>query len=166
MTISSTLQNAINGQINAELASAYLYLSMVAYFEEANLSGFAHWMRMQNKEETSHAMRLFDFVIDRGGRVELQGLDTPANNFTSPLDAMERTLEHERKVTSLIHRLYEASVEESDYAAQVLMHEFITEQVEEEKSAEEIVEHLRLVGEDGTGLLMLDARLGERTEEE
>ena len=163
MKLSRALQESFNDQINAELASAYLYLSMAAYFEDENLPGFAHWMRMQNEEETAHAMRFFDHVHDRGGRAVLQGIAQPPSDFTSPLDVMERTLEHERKVTALINRMYQIAIEESDYAAQVMLHELIDEQVEEEKVAEEIVDHLRIIEGDGTGLLIMDARLGDRT---
>lgn len=163
MKLSASLQESFNDQINAELASAYLYLSMAAYFEDENLPGFAHWMRMQNEEETSHAMRFFDYVHDRGGRATLNAIAAPPSDYRSPLDVMERTLEHERKVTVLINRMYQLSIEESDYAAQVMLHELINEQVEEEKVAEEIVDHLRIIDGDGTGLLQIDARLGERT---
>ena len=163
MKLSGSLQESFNEQINAELASAYLYLSMAAYFEDENLPGFAHWMRMQNEEETAHAMLFFDYVHDRGGRATLKAIDQPASDFSDALDVMERTLEHERKVTALINRMYQLAIEESDYAAQVMLHELINEQVEEEKVAEEIVDHLRIIDGDGTGLLQLDARLGART---
>ena len=163
MKLSASLQESFNEQINAEMVSAYLYLSMAAYFEDENLPGFAHWMRMQNEEETGHAMRFFDYVHDRGGRATLKAIAEPPSDFLSPLDVMERTLEHERKVTALINRMYQLAIEESDYAAQVMLHELINEQVEEEKIAEEIVDHLRIVDGDGSGLLILDARLGERT---
>ena len=163
MKLSNSLQESFNEQINAELASAYLYLSMAAYFEDENLPGFAHWMRMQNEEETGHAMLFFDYVHDRGGRATLNAIAQPPADFRSPLDVMERTLQHERKVTALINRLYQLAIEESDYAAQVMLHELINEQVEEEKVAEEIVDHLRIIEGDGTGLLQIDARLGERT---
>ena len=162
MKLSASLQESFNEQINAEMASAYLYLSMAAYFEDENLPGFAHWMRMQNAEETVHAMRFFDYVHDRGGRATLKAIAEPPSDFRSPLDVMERTLEHERKVTALINRMYQLAIEESDYAAQVMLHELINEQVEEERVAEEIVDHLRIIDGDGSGLLILDARLGER----
>ncbi len=165
MKLSVSLLDSFNEQINAELASAYLYLSMAAYFEDENLPGFAHWMRMQNEEETAHAMRFFDYVHDRGGRATLKAIGEPPKDFQSPLDVMERTLEHERKVTALINRMYQLAIEESDYAAQVMLHELIEEQVEEEKTAEEIVDHLRIIDGDGSGLLILDARLGERSAE-
>ena len=163
MDLSKNLLDAINRHTNAELSSAYLYLSMSAYCDSINMPGFASWMRVQHDEETSHAMKLFDFVNDRGGRVALDTIERPPADFSGPLDVMERTLAHERGVTSMIDRLYELSVEESDYPAQVLLQWFISEQVEEEKTVAEVVEQLKLVGDDGTGLLMIDARMGERT---
>lgn len=162
MNLSARLQESFNNQINAELSSAYLYLSMAAYFEDKNLPGFSNWMRKQNTEETAHAMRFFDYVHDRGGRASLQAIEQPDEDFRSPLDVMERTLNHERKVTALINRMYQLAIEESDYAAQIMLHELINEQVEEEKSAEELVEHLRLIDGDGSGLLLMDARLAQR----
>ena len=165
MQLSPTLQESFDEQINAELASAYLYLSMAAYFEDLNLPGFAHWMRMQNEEETGHAMLFFDYVHDRGGRATLQAIAQPESDFRSPLDVMERTLAHERKVTALINRMYQLAIEESDYAAQVMLQKLIDEQVEEEKVAEELVEHLRIIDGDGTGLLQMDERMGARTAE-
>ena len=165
MELSRKLEDAINKHINAELYSAYLYLSMSAFCEGINMGGFAHWMRVQHQEETSHALKLFDFVNDRDGRVELQAIQQPPTEFQSLLDVMEGTLEHERKVTSMINRLYELAVEESDYPAQVLLQWFISEQVEEEKAAGDIVEQLKLVDDDGAGLLILDARLAERAAE-
>ena len=163
MELGKALQDAINGHINSEIYSAYLYLSMSAYCDSINMPGFAHWMRVQHQEEMAHAMKLFDFVNDRGGRVTLQAIEQPPVEFRSALDVMEQTLQHERRVTSLIHRLYELAAEESDYPAQVLLQWFISEQVEEEKAVDEILEQLKLVGDDGAGLLMIDARLGDRT---
>ena len=157
MDISDKLHEAINKHINAELYSAYLYLSMSAYCDGISLPGFAHWLRAQH-----HAFKLFDFLNDRGGRVELQAITKPPGAFDSPLDVMEQTLAHEQEVTSLIHRLYELAVEESDYPAQILLQWFISEQVEEEKNVSEVVQHLSLVGDDGAGVLMVDARLGQR----
>ena len=160
--LSKTLQDAINEQIKNELYSVYLYLSMAAYCEAASFPGFAHWMRVQSEEETAHAMKFFDFVCDRGGRVVLHAIDQPPVEFDSPREVFEKTLEHERKVTSLINQLYELALGEKDYPAQVLLHWFIEEQVEEEKSAEQIVESLRMIGDKGHALLMLDRELGRR----
>ena len=162
MEISEKLQDAINKNINAEIYSAYLYLSMSAYFEAISLRGFAHWMRAQHDEELSHALKLFDYVNDRNGRVALQAIDQPTVEFTSPLDVMQQTLEHERQVTSMIDELYTLAHSEKDNATHVLLEWFFEEQVEEEKAVSEIIEQLKLVGDDGTGMLILDARLGER----
>ena len=160
--ISSKLQDAINQQINAEIYSAYLYLSMAAHFESVNLSGFAHWMKLQNDEETEHAMKLFDFVNDRGGRVTLKAIDAPPVEFGSALEVMEQTLEHERKVTGMIDRLYEMAEAEKDHAARIMLEWFIEEQIEEEKTAEDIVERLKIGGGEGAGLLMADTTMGKR----
>lgn len=160
--LNETVQEALNGQIKNELDSAYLYLAMAAHFESANLPGFARWMRLQSREEVSHALRIFDFIHERGGRVTLQALDRPPAEFQSPLDAFQKVLEHERKITETIHRLYELAAREDDYPTQVMLQWFITEQVEEERSAGEVVEKLRMIGDQGAALLMLDRELGER----
>jgi ferritin len=160
--ISPTIQNAINDQIKHEFFSSYLYLSMSAYFETQSLPGFASWMRMQSQEEHEHAMKFFDFLNDRGGSVELQALDQPAGEFQSPLDVFEQALAHERKVTSLIHRLYELALKENDYATQALLQWFVTEQVEEEKNAGQIVEQLKMTGGEPSALLLLDRELAGR----
>lgn len=156
------VKEAINEQIKHEFYAAYLYLSMAGSFEVANLTGFAHWMREQAKEETNHAMKFFDFLLDRGDHARLQAIDAPPYAFRSPLDTFEQALEHEKEVTSLIHDLYGLAVRENDYAAQVMLNWFVAEQVEEEKSATEIVERLRMAGEDSAALLLLDAELRER----
>ena len=160
--ISPAIQNAINDQIKHEFFSSYLYLSMSAYFETLSLPGFAHWMRVQSQEEHEHAMKFFDFLNDRGGSVELQALDQPPGEFQSPLDVFEQSLAHERKVTALIHRLYELALKESDYATQTLLQWFITEQVEEEKNAGQIVEQLKMTGGEPSALLLLDRELAGR----
>jgi ferritin len=161
--LSKAMQDAINEQIKNELYSAYLYLSMAAYSEAANLPGFAQWMKVQSQEEVEHAMKFFDFVNERGGRVVLQAIDQPPVEFESPLDIFEKTLEHERKVTGLIHRLYELALKENDYAAQVMLHWFIEEQVEEEQNAAQILETLQMVGDKTQALFMLDRELGKRS---
>jgi ferritin len=163
--LSKTIQDAINQQIKHEFYSSYLYLSMSAYFEASNLPGFARWMRIQSQEEHEHAMKFFDFVNDRGGSVELQALDQPPGEFQSPLDVFQQALEHERKVTGLINRLYELAVKEGDYATQVHVQWFVAEQVEEEKNAGQIVEQLKMTGGQPAALLMLDNVLGGRTAE-
>jgi ferritin len=155
------VKDAINEQIKHEFYSAYLYLSMAGSFEVANLPGFAHRMYKQSEEEREHAMKLFKFLLDRGEHVQLLPLDQPPNAFRSPLDTFEQALDHEKDITSRIHKLYDLSVQENDYPGQVMLHWFVTEQVEEEKAASEIVERLRMAGDDGAALLLLDKELGE-----
>jgi len=135
---------------------------MSAYFEAHNLPGMAKWMRVQFGEEQEHALKFYDFIVDRGGSVELKAIDQPETEFKSPLVVWETTLEHEKKVTGLIHKLYEVALAEKDYAAQVMLQWFIGEQVEEEKNATEIVETLKMIGEKGQALVMLDRQLGAR----
>jgi len=159
------LEKAINNQLNSELYSANLYLSMAAYFESINLKGFANWMRVQSQEEVSHAMRLFDHINDRNGRVVVQAVDQPPAEFESVQAVMELTLEHERKITAMIEDLYGEAEAQKDYATKVMLDWFIQEQVEEEKSALEIVEQLRRIGDTGTGLLFLDSQLAGRSAE-
>lgn len=156
------VQAAINEQIRNEVFSAYLYLSMSGYFEHSNLPGFAKWMRVQYQEELEHALKFFDFVNDRGGRVILTAIDQPMSDFQSPLDVFKHSLAHEQKVTAMINNLYALAVKENDYPAQVLLQWFISEQVEEEKNATLIVEQLKLIGDNGNGLLILDRELGTR----
>lgn len=160
--LSKSVEEALNEQIRHEFASAYVYLSMCAYFERSSLSGFAHWARLQAQEELVHGMRLFDYLNDRGGKVVLRAVDQPPADFDSPLSVFEKALEQEREVTGLIHRLYEFAAEEKDYGTQVALEWFITEQVEEEKTGTEIVEQLRMVGDNRAGLLMLDREMAQR----
>ena len=160
--LSKAVQDAINEQVKDELYSAYLYLAMDAYFESMSLPGFAAWMRAQSQEEVAHAMKLFDFINERGGRVELQAIEQPPVDFDSPRDVFEATYEHEQKVTALIHDLYEVALEENDYAAQVMLHWFIDEQVEEEASVSQILDMLERIGDSEQGLIMLDRELGQR----
>lgn len=165
MGLSKGIQEAINDQIHHEFHSAYVYLAMSAYLEAANFTGFAKWMRLQAGEEVGHAMRLFDFVNDRNGRVQLRALEQPPANFNSVLDTFEQALQHEQKVTSMIHSLYALATNENDYATQVALEWFIREQVEEESTATKVVERLKIAGNDGAALLMLDNELGARQAE-
>ena len=161
--ISTSLQDALNRQITNELSAAYFYLSMAGYFESLSLPGFANWMRLQHQEESAHAMKIFDFVTSRNGRVTLGAIDAPASEFDSVEAAVGLALEHERRVTADIFSLHEVAQQERDYAAHVLLEWFSDEQVEEEKTLEELLDHVRMVGNDGAGLLLLDERLGSRT---
>jgi ferritin len=160
--LSKTIQDAINEQIKHEINSAYLYLSMSAYSESQNLPGCANWLRLQWQEELSHALKLFTYVGERGGRVTLQAIDRPPADYQSPLDIFQQVLVHEQKVTSLINQLYATAVRENDYATQIELQWFINEQVEEEKNVSEIVAQLKIIGESGPSLLMLDRQLGAR----
>lgn len=160
--LSKTMQDAINDQIQKEYHSSYLYLAMAAYCETSNLPGSARWMRVQSQEELSHALKLYDHVVDRGGRVTLQAIPQPPAEYKSALDVFEKVLAHEQLVTASIHKLYALALKENDYAAQVMLQWFVTEQVEEEKSAGEVVEQMKMVGDSKNGLLMLDRGLGKR----
>lgn len=160
--LSKNLEAAINDQIKHELFSAYLYLSMSAWAESKNLPGSARWLKSQAQEEQAHALKFFEYLHDRGNVVTLQAIAQPPAVFTSLLDLFEQVLAHEQKVTALIHQLYQTALKENDYASQVMLQWFITEQVEEEKNATAIVEQLRLVGSQPQGLFMLDSRLGAR----
>jgi ferritin len=160
--LSTAVHDAINEQIKNELYSAYLYLSMSAYCESINLPGFAHWMRRQYEEEVTHALKFFDYLTERGDRVMLKAIDQPPADFKSPLAMFQQTLEHEQKVTALINGIYAQAVKENDYATQVELQWFIKEQVEEEKSASAVVEQLKLIGEHGPSLIMMDRQLGSR----
>src|SRR5512139_1912740 len=160
--IGKAVQDAMNEQINKELFSAYLYLSMAAYFEDKNLAGFANWMRIQADEEREHAMKFYDFLLERGGRVFLKAVDAPKTDWTSSLEVAEEVAAHEAKVTASIYALYELALKEKDYPAQVMLQWFISEQVEEEKNAADIVADLKLIEERGTAVLMLDKQLGKR----
>jgi ferritin len=164
--LGKAVEEAMNEQIKNELFSAYQYLSMAAYCESENLPGFARWMRAQSREETEHAMKLYDFILDRNGRVELRGIDGPVVEFGSPLEVFERALEHEKKVTAMINDLYGLAVRENDYASQTFLQWFVTEQVEEEKYTGDVVETLKMVGDKSEALFLLDRELGQRRTEE
>ncbi|MEN3185809.1 MAG: ferritin [Atribacterota bacterium] len=160
--LSQKLEQAVNEQIKNELYSGYLYLAMAAQCESMNLGGFAHWLKVQAKEELGHAMKLYDFVNDRGGRVVLEAIDKPPVEYKSLQEMFEAVYKHEQKVTGLINALYEMAKVENDYPLQVHLQWFIDEQVEEEKNAVEILAKLKLVGESGNGLMILDKVMGER----
>ncbi len=157
------IQAALNKQINAELFSSYLYLSMAAYFESKELVGMAHWMRIQVQEELQHVVKFFDFINERDGRVELTAVDGPPAEWSSPLNAFQGALEHEQKITALINDLVDLALSEKDHAANIFLQWFVSEQVEEEASVRMIVEKLKMVGDDAVALLMLEGELGQRT---
>jgi ferritin len=160
--IGKKMLDALNEQINAELYSAYLYQAMAAQFEADNLRGFAHWMDVQAREEQNHARKIYDFLVDRGGRVVLKSIAAPPAEWKSALMAFEDSYAHEQKVTGLIHRLVDLARAENDHAAEVFLAWFVTEQVEEEANASQIVEKLKMIKDQPQGLLMLDAQLAGR----
>jgi ferritin len=160
--ISKAVQDAMNEQINKELYSSYLYLAMAAHFEEKNLPGFAHWLRLQAEEENEHGMKFYEHLLERGGHVELKAIASPATGWKTDLAAFKEVQAHEGKVTASINALYELAIKEKDYPAQVLLQWFVNEQVEEEKNAAEIVSQLEMIEAGGTAVLMLDHRLGKR----
>ena len=162
MMLSEKLSDALNTQINKELYSAYLYTAMAAYCDANNLPGFGHWMMMQAQEEVGHAMKMYTYMNDRGNRVVMKAIDEPPADYDSPLDVFEKTLEHEQTVTQLINNLYGLSLSENDYQAQIFLQWFVSEQVEEEKSVSEVIDMLKMVGDKGHGLLMIDKQLAAR----
>ena len=160
------IQQALNEQINAELHSAYIYLAMSAHFAEQNLDGFATWMRLQAHEEVGHAMKLYDYVLERGGHVGLKAVAEPAGKLGTPLKIFETALAHEKKITGMIHALYELARKKKDYATENRLDWFVTEQVEEEDNAGRAVEQLKRAGDNMSALLMLDQRFGARSTDE
>jgi len=160
--LSQKIQDALNAQINLELSSSYHYLAMAAHFEAVSLPGMSTWMRVQSEEERIHAMKLFDHMCDRGGTVVLQPIEQPRRDFDAPLSVFEAALANERKVTQAINSLYALAQQESDYPSQVLLQWFITEQVEEEKTAQQAIDQLRMAGKDPSAILMLDQHFGSR----
>jgi ferritin len=160
--ISKKMENALNEQINAEMYSAYLYLAMAAHFESENLPGFAKWMRVQTQEEESHAKKLFEYVIERGGKVALKTIDAPPAQWKSPLAAFEAAYKHEQLVTDRINKLTELAMEQKDHAAGVFLQWYINEQVEEEASVDKIVRTLKATNEAPGALYMIDRELGQR----
>jgi len=162
MMISEKIQKAINDQINAELYSSYLYLAMAAYFESTNYRGFAKWMRIQAEEEKQHAYKLYDYLTERGGRVLLVAIDAPQAEYESVKDVFEKTLAHEETVTSKINQLNKLALSENDYATSAFLQWFITEQVEEEASAKEILDQVDMVDSKPGSLFYIDRHVGKR----
>ena len=153
---------ALNDQINAEMFSSYLYLSMEAYFQSLSLKGFAAWMRVQAQEEMVHAMKFYDFINERGGKVTLEAIAKPESTWASPLAAFEAIQKHEEHVTSLINNLVDLAISEKDHASNNFLQWFVSEQVEEEASATAVVDRLRMIQDNPSGLFMMDAELGKR----
>ncbi len=161
--LSERMVKALNDQINAELHSAYIYLAMSAYFADANFPGFAHWMRLQAQEELGHAMKFYDYIIERRGRVQLTALEAPATSWETPLAAFEDALKHEQYISGRINKLASLALEEHDHATGSFLKWFVDEQVEEEASVDAVVQDLKRVQDYPAGLFMLDRELGQRT---
>lgn len=162
MAISNKMSDAMNKQINAEMYSAYMYLSMAAWFEKENLTGFANWMKVQAQEEMAHAMKFYNFIIERQGAVKLMAIDCPPSDWNGPLAVFQDVLKHEQKVTGLINGLTDIAVAEKDYASQIFLQWFVSEQVEEEAAAEAMVQKLKLMAGAPGAIFMLDRELGGR----
>ena len=162
--LTKKVEAAMNDQLQKELQSAYVYLGMSAYCEDQSLPGFATWLRRQFEEEQQHAFRFYNFIIDRGSRVQLKQLDAPPTDYDGPLEVFETALDHERSVTRSINELYDLVAKEKDFASQAWLDWFATEQVEEEKTVGQIVDDLRRVGATGDGLFFLDKDLASRTQ--
>lgn len=160
--LSDKIQEALNSQLNAELYSAYLYLSMAAYFTSINLPGFSNWMRIQRLEEITHGMKFYDFIEERGSRVSIQPIEGPPTEWDGAVDVFEAVLAHEQKVTGLINDLVNLAIEEKDHATSSFLQWFIDEQVEEEASADEALQKIKRVQEAPGGLFMLDREMGQR----
>lgn len=160
--INKEVLNALNEQINAESYSAFMYLSMAAYFENMGLSGFAHWMKVQYQEESAHAIKFFTYITERGGRVILKAIDQVPVEFNGIVDVFEKTLAHENHVTELINNLMNVAITASDHASQSFFKWFVDEQVEEEANVEKILATLKLINGQGNGIFMMDRELGQR----
>jgi ferritin len=161
--IGQRMQDAMNKQIMHEAGSAYLYFSMAADFHAKGLDGMAQWMKAQAQEEVGHALRFFNHINDRGGRIELLAIDKPQKEWDSPLAAFKAALEHEEFITGKIDELVKIAREENDNAAEITLQWFVTEQIEEEDSVSKVIGMLELIGESGYGLLTADRELGQRT---
>ena len=160
--ISKKMEEALNGQVNAEMYSAYLYLSMESFFKSLNLNGFANWMRVQTQEEMMHAMKIYDFINGRGGRVTLKAIEGPPTKWKSPLAVFEAVYAHEQKVTGLINKLVDLAIKEKDHATNAFLQWFVNEQVEEESSANELVQQMKIMKDAPGGMFMFDRELGQR----
>ena len=163
MRFNKKVEEILNKQINAEFWSAYLYLSMSAYFQSKSLPGFANWMRVQYQEEMSHALKIFDYINSRGGSVQLEPIAKVQTEWKNVVDAFKDTYKHECEVTDMIHNCYEVAVKEKDHATANMLQWFIDEQVEEEENAQAILDQLELIGESGHGIFYLDKEMAART---
>ena len=161
--LNKKMEKELNKQVNAEFYSAYLYLSMGAYLESKNLPGFANWMNVQFQEEQAHGMKIFDYINERGGTVKLDKIDKPKSEWKDIVDVFKEVLKHEQDVTSLINNLVDLAISEKDHASNNMLQWFVQEQVEEEASAEDLLEKVKMIGSKGSGLFMLDKELSQRS---
>ena len=160
--LKNKIEDALNVQINKEMYSAYLYMAMSAHSDTIGLKGFANWFMVQYREEMTHAMKIYQYILDQGGQVKLDAIQKPPTDFKSALDMFEKTLEHEQFVTKSINDLVELAIAEKDHATQIFLQWFVTEQIEEEANDNEIIGKLKMVGSEGNGLFMVDQELGAR----
>ena len=160
--LSEKIVDALNGQLTKEMYSAYLYMSMSAYSTYIGLKGFANWFMVQYQEEMTHTMKIYDYINSHGAQVKLAAIKQPPTDFASPLDMFEKTLEHEKFITKSINELVDLSIDEKDHATNIFLQWFVTEQIEEEGNDNEIISELKLVGDGGNGLLMIDRELAQR----
>ncbi|MBN2685205.1 MAG: ferritin [Pontiellaceae bacterium] len=160
--ISKRMEVALNEQVNKEFYSAYMYLAMSAYCNTMGLPGFSHWMRMQYEEENLHVTKMYDYILNQGGEIHLKTIEEPPKEYGTPLEIFQKTLEHEQFVTQSIHQLMGLAMEEHDYATQAFLQWYVSEQVEEESNVQDVLNPLRMVGEDKGGLMMIDQKLGGR----
>ena len=156
------IQKALNAQMNLELSSSYLYLAMAAYFESENLNGFAHWMKIQSGEEYAHAMKIYGYINQRNGRVNLSKIEAPKSEWKDAVEVFAETLKHEQKVTKAIDDIVDLTITEKDHATNTYLQWFVTEQVEEEATAMNILDKIKMVGDNKNGLFLLDRELGMR----
>lgn len=161
--INDKMNTALNEQINAEMFSSYFYLSMTAWFESKGLAGFASWMRLQAEEEMEHSHKIFDYILERGGNIELGAIDKPQSDWESPLAVFEDVLSHEEKVTGLVNSLVDTALEVRDHATNNFLQWFVAEQVEEEASVGAVLDKLRLIKNDSAGLFAMDLEMAKRT---
>jgi ferritin len=156
------IEKALNVQMNFEISSSYLYLSMAAYFESENFNGFANWMKVQSAEEYGHAMKIYSYINQRSGRIILAKIDTPKSEWKNTSEVFSETLKHERNVTGAIDKLVDLAIAEKDHATNAFLQWFVTEQVEEEATVIGIIDKLKLVGDNKNGLFLLDREMGMR----
>jgi len=160
--LNSKIEDLLNKHLNYELYSSYLYLAMAAYFDGLDLKGFSNWMRIQVQEEMSHVVKFYDYILERDGKVRLSSIEGPPTEWDSPVAAFTETLAHEQSVTERINSIVKSAIEENDFATHTFLQWFITEQVEEEATARDVLQKVKMIGDSGDGLFLIDRELGQR----